>query len=204
MPRFLVVLLAGLLLSTSMTYAGVTPAERLGEAIQFQTVSYQDHSQIDLNEFERFHAFLRAAYPRVFAQLEVEVINQYSLLISWPGSDSSLAPILFTAHMDVVPIESGTESDWEYPPFSGVIADGRIYGRGSLDDKQGLLSILEAAESLLVEGFVPSRQLVFAFGHDEEISGKQGAGKSLSACASKGCILRGWSTKGACSCPIIL
>ena len=61
MPRFLDVLLAGLLLSTSMTYAGVTPAERLGEAIQFQTVSYQDHSQIDLNEFERFHAFLRAA-----------------------------------------------------------------------------------------------------------------------------------------------
>ena len=142
MPRFLDVLLAGLLLSTSMTYAGVTPAERLGEAIQFQTVSYQDRSQIDLKEFERFHAFLRAAYPRVFAQLEVEVINQYSLLISWPGSDSSLAPILFTAHMDVVPIESGTESDWEYPPFDGVIADGRIYGRGSLDDKQGLLSIL--------------------------------------------------------------
>ena len=177
MPRFLDVLLAGLLLSTSMTYAGVTPAERLGEAIQFQTVSYQDRSQIDPKEFERFHAFLRAAYPRVFAQLEVEVINQYSLLISWPGSDSSLAPILFTAHMDVVPIEPGTESDWEYPPFDGVVADGRIYGRGSLDDKQGLLGILEAAESLLAEGFVPSRQLVFAFGHDEEISGKQGAGE---------------------------
>lgn len=51
MPRFLVILLAGLLFSTSMTYAGVTPAERLGEAIQFQTVSYQDRSQIDPKEF---------------------------------------------------------------------------------------------------------------------------------------------------------
>ena len=177
MPRLFVVLLGGLLLNTSLTYASVTPAERLSEAIQFRTVSYQDRSHIDLNEFARFHAFLRAAYPTVFAQLEVEVINDYSLLISWPGSDSSLAPILFTAHMDVVPIESGTEGDWEFPPFDGVVANGRIYGRGSLDNKQGLLSILEAAESLLAEGFSPSRQLVFAFGHDEEISGKQGARK---------------------------
>ncbi|MDG2046131.1 MAG: M20/M25/M40 family metallo-hydrolase [Halioglobus sp.] len=177
MPRLFVVILAGLLLGTSMTYAGVTPAERLSESIQFRTVSYQDRSHIDLNEFERFHTFLRAAYPKVFAQLEVEVINNYSLLIRWPGKDGELAPILFTAHMDVVPIESGTEGDWEFPPFDGVVANGRIYGRGSLDNKQGVLSLLEAAESLLAEDFSPSRQLVFAFGHDEEISGKQGARK---------------------------
>ena len=89
----------------------------------------------------------------MFAQLEVQTVNDYSLLMRWPGSDPGLAPILFTAHMDVVPIEPGTEDDWQHPPFAGVVADGRIYGRGTLDDKQGLLSILEAAESLLAEGF---------------------------------------------------
>jgi len=177
MLRHVTAMLSGLLFASSMAYAGSTPAERLGEAIQFQTISYQDRSQINLDEFRRFHEFLRTAYPLVFAQLEVQTVNDYSLLLRWPGSDPALAPILFTAHMDVVPIEPGTEGDWQHPPFAGVVADGRIYGRGSLDDKQGLLSILEAAESLLAEGFVPQRALVFAFGHDEEISGKDGAGK---------------------------
>ncbi len=177
MSRYVPAMLPGLLLASSMSFAGATPAERLGEAIQFQTVSYQDRSQINLDEFRRFHEFLREAYPLVFAQLEVQTVNDYSLLLRWPGSDPALAPILFTAHMDVVPIEPGTEGGWQHPPFAGVVADGRIYGRGSLDDKQGLLSILEAAESLLAEGFVPPRTMVFAFGHDEEISGKEGAGK---------------------------
>ncbi len=177
MCRVVYAALTALLLASSMSNAGATPAARLGEAVQFQTISYQDRSQINLEEFRRFHAFLRASYPLVFAQLEVETVNDYSLLIRWSGSDPELAPILFTAHMDVVPIEPGTEGDWQHPPFAGVVADERIYGRGTLDDKQGLLSILEAAESLLAEEFVPPRTLVFAFGHDEEISGKEGAGK---------------------------
>ncbi len=177
MSRFTHALPAVLLLASSLSYAGTTPAERLGEAIRFQTISYQDRSQINLEEFRRFHQFLRATYPLVFARLEVQTVNDYSLLLRWPGSDPGLAPILFTAHMDVVPIEPGTEGDWQHPPFAGVVADERIYGRGTLDDKQGLLSILEAAESLLAEGFEPSRTLVFAFGHDEEISGREGAAK---------------------------
>ncbi|MEZ5502549.1 MAG: M20/M25/M40 family metallo-hydrolase [Halioglobus sp.] len=166
-----------LLLFSSISLAGAGPAERLSQAVQYQTVSYQDRSQINYDEFRRFHQFLRASYPLVFGQLEVETVNDYSLLIRWPGSDPTLPPVLFTAHMDVVPIEPGTEHDWQYPPFAGVIADERVYGRGTLDDKQGLLSILEAAESLLAEGFVPPRTLVFAFGHDEEISGRDGAAK---------------------------
>jgi len=177
MPRWFFSLLAMPLLAGAIASAGNTPAERLGEAIRFQTISYQDRSQINLEEFARFHVFLREQFPRVFAQLEVEVVNDYSLLMRWPGSDASLPPILFTAHMDVVPIEPGTEDDWQHPPFAGVIADGRIYGRGSLDDKLGVLGLLEAAESLLAEGFTPQRTVVFAFGHDEEISGREGAAR---------------------------
>lgn len=163
--------------ASAMLHAAATPVERLAQAVRFQTISYQDYSRINFEEFERFHQFLRSSYPRVFGQLEVERVNGYSLLLHWPGSDASLQPILFTAHMDVVPVEPGTEGDWEYPAFDGVVANGRIYGRGTLDDKQGLLGILEAAEALLAEGFVPRRSLVFAFGHDEEVSGRQGAAK---------------------------
>lgn len=186
MSRILPGVLAALLLGSSMSYSAADPAARLGKAIQFKTISYQDRSQINLQEFRRFHTFLRASFPRVFSQLEVETVNDYSLLIRWPGSDPDLQPILFTAHMDVVPIEPGTEGDWEHPPFAGVVADGRIYGRGSLDNKQGVLGNLEAAESLLAEGFVPARTLVFAFGHDEEISGQQGAGKLAERMREKG------------------
>jgi carboxypeptidase PM20D1 len=74
-----------------------------------------------------------------------------------------------------VPIESGTEDGWTHPAFDGVIADGRVYGRGTLDDKQGVISLLEAAGSLLAEDFKPRKTIVFAFGHDEEVSGTAGA-----------------------------
>jgi len=164
-----------LLLAFWVGTAAATPAERLAEAVRIQTISYQDRSQIDYSQFAHFHQFLRDTYPRVFREMQVETINGFSLLLRWPGSDDSLAPVLFTAHMDVVPVEPGTEQDWQHPPFDGVVADGRIYGRGTLDDKMGLLGLLEAAEQLLAQGFEPQRTLVFAFGHDEEISGRQGA-----------------------------
>ncbi len=152
-----------------------TPADNLAQAVRYRTVSEQDVSAIDYAQFEQFHAFLRATYPRVFATLNVETVAQHSLLLRWQGSGSSELPLLFTAHMDVVPIEPGTEGDWEHPPFDGVVVNGRIYGRGTLDDKQGLIGLLEAVEALLEEGFQPERTVVFAFGHDEEIGGREGA-----------------------------
>ena len=155
---------------------GNTPAENLAEAVRFKTISFQDRTQIDYQQFDALNAFLTETYPRVFSQLQVELVSGYSWLIRWPGTDESLSPILFTAHTDVVPVEPGTEGDWTHPAFDGVVADGSVYGRGTLDDKQGVISLLEAAEKLLVEGYQPAREIVFAFGHDEEISGLQGAG----------------------------
>jgi carboxypeptidase PM20D1 len=164
-----------LLLALWIGGASASPAERLGQAVRFKTISYQDYDQIDYAEFEAFQQFLRESFPLVFSELAVETVNEYSLLLRWSGSDSSLPPVLFTAHMDVVPVEPGTEQDWQHPPFAGVVAEGRIYGRGTLDDKMGLMAQLEAAEQLLAQGFAPARTICFAFGHDEEISGRNGA-----------------------------
>ncbi|MFT4615620.1 MAG: carboxypeptidase PM20D1, partial [Bacteroidia bacterium] len=175
MHRILFATFSALLFLTLPVSAGEGAAERLAEAVRFKTISYQDRTLIDYAEFTRFHSFLRESFPRVFSTLEVETVSDHSLLMRWPGADNSLEPVLFTAHMDVVPIEPGTEQDWPQPPFAGVIADGNIYGRGTLDDKQGVMGLLEATESLLAEGFAPERTLVLAFGHDEEISGRDGA-----------------------------
>jgi len=149
--------------------------ERLAQAIRFKTISYQQRDDIDYGEFVKLNAFLEASFPRVFSELSVETVSEHSLLIQWQGSDASLKPVLFTAHTDVVPVEPGTEGDWQHPPFDGVVAEGNIYGRGTVDDKLGVLGLLEAAERLLTRGFQPRRGLVMAFGHDEEISGKEGA-----------------------------
>jgi carboxypeptidase PM20D1 len=102
-------------------------------------------------------------------------IAKYSLLYTWKGSDENLKPIVLMAHFDVVPVSYGSGGDWTYPPFSGKIADGFIWGRGSLDDKGCLIATMEAVEALLTDGYTPRRTVYLAFGHDEEIGGSNGA-----------------------------
>ena len=68
-----------------------------------------------------------------------------------------------------------TWSRWSQPPFGGRIADGFIWGRGSIDNKSAVVGVLEAVETLLSEGFRPRRTVLLAFGHDEEVGGTRGA-----------------------------
>ena len=82
--------------------------------------------------------------------------------------------MVLMAHMDVVPVEEGTEGAWTHPPFSGEVADGHIWGRGALDDKGPLIATMEAIEHLIAAGFSPHRTVYLAFGHDEEIQGRNG------------------------------
>jgi carboxypeptidase PM20D1 len=150
-------------------------AQHLSEAVRFRTVSNQRREEFDAAEFERFIVWLAEAYPDVHARLELTRHGDYSLLYRWPGSDAALAPVLLTAHYDVVPVIEGTESDWRHPPFDGVIDDGVIWGRGALDDKSAVIAQLEAATYLLTSGFAPRRTVYFSYGHDEEVGGMQGA-----------------------------
>jgi len=158
-------------------------SERLSRAIQFRTVSTPDSVQSSSTEFERFHEFLKEAFPRIGGQLGNETVGGHSLLYTWKGQDSALKPILLMAHMDVVP---ATGDGWRYPPFSGALAEGYVWGRGAMDDKAGVMAILEAAEFLLGDGFIPKRTIYLAFGHDEEIGGYRGAAKIAELLRSRG------------------
>src|SRR5262249_39731920 len=102
------------------------------------------------------------------------VVNDHSLLYQWKGQGEG-KPIVLLAHLDVVPVEASAQNTWTQPPFSGAIADGFVWGRGTLDDKSSALAILEAVEYLLGAGFEPARTVYIAFGHDEEVSGRHGA-----------------------------
>jgi carboxypeptidase PM20D1 len=104
-------------------------------------------------------------------------VGQHSLLYQWPGTDTSLRPILLMAHQDVVPIDPVSAQMWTHAPFGGEIAEGFIWGRGTLDDKGAVMALHEAAETLLAQGFRPKRTVYFAFGHDEEVGGRGGSAK---------------------------
>jgi len=147
------------------------------EALMIPTVSYDDRDNFDAGAFLAFQEFLRTAYPLVNERATRTVVNGYSVVYALSGSDPSLQPVLFLSHMDVVPVEDITLDEWTYPPFSGTIADGMIWGRGSVDDKIGVVALMEAMERLLEQGVQPRRSIYLAFGHDEEVSGHDGAAK---------------------------
>ena len=122
------------------------------------------------------------------AILEREVHGSHSLLYLWKGSNPSRGePILLMSHLDVVPVGVGDRTELDASPFSGGIADGFIWGQGTLDVKCGALGLLEAAERLL-DGWLPGRPATstVALGHDEELGGRKGTGALPRSCASRG------------------
>ena len=152
---------------------GEAMARRLAAALAIPTLNPTPEAP-GLERFHELHALLQAQFPRVHAELGRELISGASLLYRWRGREACPA-LLLAAHQDVVPVEAGTESRWTHPPFAGVIADGAIWGRGAIDDKSALLAILEAVELQLAAGLAPRCDVYLAFGHDEEVSGLQGA-----------------------------
>jgi len=145
-------------------------SERLAALVRIPTVS----AHIDTTgpaPFEKLIDALWVFYPVLHERLACERVTEAGLLYRWPGSDPELArePVVLMAHFDVVPAD---EADpWTYPPFEGRIADGRVWGRGTLDDKGALVCICEAIESLLTSGFTPSRDIYLSFSGNEETYG---------------------------------
>ena len=150
--------------------------ESLRQAIRYRTISVEPGEPWDSAPFIEFLGFLERNYPAFHAVAERRMIAGYTPLFTWPGSDSTLKPLLLTAHYDVVPVVAGTSSDWRSPPFAGEVVDGYVYGRGALDDKGSTITLLEAVEVLAASGFVPRRTVYVSLGHDEEVGGDSGAG----------------------------
>ncbi len=152
--------------------------ERLSRAVQFPTISNQNRDDFDTKAFDDYHRFLVESYPNVHKTLKREILGDprpYSLLYTWEGKNPDLPPALFYAHQDVVPVPEDSRDQWDQEPFSGIVADGYIWGRGVLDDKNQIHGILEAAEMKIREGWQPERTLYFVFGQDEEVGGPEGA-----------------------------
>ncbi|MGH6873331.1 MAG: M20 family peptidase [Rhizomicrobium sp.] len=165
-----------------VTVNALSVARHLGEAVRFETVSYGGgaHEAEKLAALDALRAWMEKTYP-AFHKVAARQIMDRTLVFTWAGRNPKLAPVLLMAHMDVVPVVPGTEKDWAHPPFSGAIAGGYVWGRGAIDDKGCLISILEAANALAAKRFQPERTIMFAFGQDEEVGG--GGGNAVAAAA---------------------
>lgn len=141
--------------------------ETLRELVRCKTVSHTDPEKEDDAEFIKLEKRLPKLFPAVFAACPFQKLGKRSLLLRWKGRDSSKARVMM-AHYDVVPVE---EELWSKPAFEGIVEDGVLWGRGTLDTKGTLNGALCAAEELIKAGFVPENDVYFAFSGNEETNG---------------------------------
>lgn len=142
-------------------------AQTLSQAVRFATVTGEREAMEGLVQY------FKERYAAAFSRMSLFELPGGSLLLRLRGTErrDAPAPVLFCGHLDVVPPGEG----WTRDPFSGAREDGLVRGRGAVDCKGTVVALLEAVSSLLDEGFAPRRDLYFAFGHDEELGGAQGA-----------------------------
>lgn len=176
---------------------GVEPVEKphvdkdkisshLSQVIQFRTVSKPKMAPEERAPFLEMHRWIQDTYPLFVENLSRTVINDYSLLYKWQGTENRLKAVLFNAHMDVVPVDEETLREWKVDPFNGEVREGFVWGRGALDMKCNLVGLLNSVEMLLAEGYEPKRTIYLTFGHDEEIMGFEGSMKIMEHLKTKG------------------
>ena len=141
-------------------------AEKLSKMVQVETISSRSDPEIE--KFRNFDKKMEELFPKVFATCEKVEIDG-NLLLKWKGQ-SSAAPIALMSHMDVVE----ASGQWKFAPFSGAIAEGKVWGRGAADTKCSLMAFYQAAEELMDRGYVPACDVYLLSSCTEEIGGSGG------------------------------
>lgn len=139
----------------------------LQQLVRCKTVSYYDKTLEDEAEFNKFIELLPQLYPEVFKVCEYMTLPDRALLFKWKGKKND-DPVVLMAHYDVVPVD---EKSWQKPPFSAIIEDGVLWGRGSLDTKVTFNGVMFSANTLIAQGFTPENDIYFAFSGGEEVNG---------------------------------
>ncbi len=120
-------------------------------------------------EHEKFISLLQERYKKVFEKCTFQRVNKFGLVLKLAGETANDGTIIMS-HYDVVPF---TKERWSVEPFGAEIKDGKVFGRGTLDNKATLLCSMEALEKILTENpdFKPKNDLYLTFGGDEESNG---------------------------------
>ena len=138
-------------------------AETLSRMVRCETVSRKGEDQRE--KFLGFHRLLEELFPLVHEKLEKTEIDG-NLLFFWKGKAHD-RPLVLMSHQDVVP----AEGEWKHEPFSGDIAEGKVWGRGSADTKCSVMGFFQAVEELLEQGFEPEQDVYLSSSCTEEFGG---------------------------------
>ncbi len=133
------------------------------QAITLRSVRGEGNETVKVAEL-----FRDALVAGGWSQEDVEIVpfeDTAYLIATWPGSDPSLGPVVISAHMDVV---EARPEDWQRDPFTPVVENGYLFGRGASDIKFGASLALSAMIELRRQGFMPRRSIVVAYSGDEE------------------------------------
>ncbi len=156
------------MIEDSLDFDREAAIDSLAQLVRCKTISYNDHTLEDDAEFDKLISLLPSLYPQVFTVCSLQQLPDRALLLHWQGKQAG-APAVMMAHYDVVPVN---EENWDKPPFAGIIEDGVLWGRGTLDTKVTFNGIFSAANYLIGKGFQPEKDIYFAFSGGEEVNGK--------------------------------
>ncbi len=141
--------------------------ENLATLVRYATVSNRNFDKTDKAVFAAYREKLKQLYPKVTETSDYRELGNTAMLFKISGKNSE-RPTVLMSHYDVVRV---VEERWEHPPFAGEIADGYLWGRGTIDTKITMVGIMESLEDLLKDGFIPENDLYLSFGGDEEVAG---------------------------------
>ena len=161
--------------NVSLTALPTDAIKHMTEAIQIATETPNDAFEYDSAVFYSYRKLIEKNYPLVHQQLSRTVIDSFNYIYKWQGTDTTKLPMVLMAHYDVVPVEASAIKLWHAKPYGGEVKDNYIWGRGVLDDKSSMISLLEATEAQLKAGFTPSQTIYLCFGADEESNGRGAA-----------------------------
>jgi len=165
----LVLVLAPLAAARAQPY---NQAEAQALALAQETIALRSVQGPDNRTIDVARVFAGALREGGWAEGDIEIApvdDTAYLIATWPGSDLSLGPIVLSAHMDVV---EARREDWERDPFTPVVENGFLYGRGASDTKfEASLAVASLIE-LRRQGFRPKRGIVIAYSGDEETTMK--------------------------------
>jgi acetylornithine deacetylase/succinyl-diaminopimelate desuccinylase-like protein len=127
------------------------------------------------NEIQAVHFCKDILKGEGFNNIEIlpSASGRGNIVCRWKGSDPEAKSLLLLAHLDVVPADA---SNWERDPFCGDIEGEYVWGRGTIDCKNMVVSEMMAAFMLKREGFQPKGDIIFAWTADEEAGGTMGVG----------------------------
>jgi acetylornithine deacetylase len=158
-------------------------ADLLRQLLRFKTVTPLMGERAEGDDYRRLQAFVASYLADLGFDVETWEADAASLK-TFPGSgivpdrDLSNMPILvgrregrgrsliLNGHYDVVP--QGVLENWSVPPFGGVVADGKVFGRGACDMKGGFAAMLQALRCIAEAKANPPGSLILESVPDEE------------------------------------